>query len=108
FDDEHRMQVRAESLVDEHLDGDAAVGQQRADHARRDRRLVGARAAVPRGLDVELAFPELEEVAAARVADVEQNGWGEWGRVDEEGVRRLFLAAWPRRRHLDPRRGGLV
>ena len=49
------MQHRAQSLVDEHLDRDPAVGEQRRRHARRD--TVGASTAAPllRSIEVHLA-----------------------------------------------------
>ncbi len=42
-DHEHRVQLRVEPLVDEHLHRDAAVGERRGRHARGDRRRADAR-----------------------------------------------------------------
>ena len=67
---EHRVQHGAEPLVDEHLQRDAAVGEQRRGHARRDGGGVDGRAELA-VLELHLAGVEAEERARARIADVE-------------------------------------
>ena len=68
---EHRVELRVETLVDEHLDRDAAVREERGRHARRH----GRRAeylGVLQPVDVHLAVGEEKEVAVPRVAYVER------------------------------------
>ena len=100
-DHEHRLQLGIEALVDEHLHGDAAVGECRGCHARGDRRLVDGRALL-QPVDVHVARAEQEQVAVTRVADIERQRVGVGGRPEEEGVRRPARPAGTRRQHLDP------
>jgi hypothetical protein len=69
LDQEHRVQHRSQARVDEHLHGDAAVGEERGGHAGGDRRRVD------RGPDLEpvqlhLALGQAEERPRPRIADV--------------------------------------
>ncbi len=100
-DHEHRLQLRFESLVYQHLHGDAAVRERGGGHAGGDRRLVDRHPAL-QAVDVHVARAEEEEVAVPRVADVELHRRRVRRGVDEERVRRLRRPTRPRRRHLDP------
>ena len=100
-DHEHRVQLRVEPLVDEHLDGDPAVGEGRGRHARRDGRRAD-RGSTLQAVEIHLALREQEEVAVTRVAHVERTA----ARPPEPRRERTcrFHRAWPRRDHLDPER----
>ncbi len=100
-DHEHRLELRIEALVDEHLDRDAAVGEGRRRHAGRHRRRVDG-GALLEPVDVHVVRPEQEEMAIPRIADVERRRLGVGRRAHEERVRRLIRIARPRRGHLDP------
>ena len=100
-DHEHRVQLRVEPLVDEHLDGDAAVGERCGRHARRDGRRPDRGAAL-QSVDVHLAVREQEEIAVARVADVERRCLGLRGRPEKERV--APIGARTRCDHLHPER----
>jgi hypothetical protein len=92
------MNMLCSTAVDEHLDGYAAVDQQRRRHARRHRRGVdgGAELEV---VDIHLPGPEAEEGPRAGVTDVEQLAGAHGDRLPgEEQVRR---AADARRRRVD-------
>ena len=97
-DHEHRVELRVEPLVDEHLHGDPAVGEDGGRHApghgRRTHRL-----ALLQEIEVHLAVREQEEVVVPRVAGVERD------RVDRRApargrtcrCRRRAVAARPSR-----------
>ena len=98
-DHEHGVELSVEPLVDQHLDGDAAVGEDGRRHAcRHGRSADGCTALEP--VEIHLAFGEEEEVAVARVTDVERLGGQIGRRLQEEGVARVGTR--PRRGHLDP------
>src|SRR5581483_914270 len=96
---EHRVQLRVEARVDEHLHGDAAVRERRRRHARGDGRRSDGRTAL-QPLEIHLALGEQEEVPVARVAHVERLGGRSGRRPEEERVAAVW--ARPRRPHLDP------
>jgi hypothetical protein len=100
-DHEHRLELGVESLVNEHLDGDAAVGEGGGRHARRDRRRVDGRTTL-QPVDVHVVRPEQEQVAVPRVANVERKRLRVGRRPDEERVGWLAGTTWTGRRHLDP------
>ena len=91
-----------DSLVDEHLHGDAAVGEKRGRHARRDRRLVD-RGAELQLVEVHLPVVEPEEIPIPRVTHVELGRRRQRRATDEI---RIGLAVTERTRlrrcHLDP------
>ena len=106
-DHEHRVQLSVETLVDEHLHGDAAVEQCRGRHARRDRRRRRARPLATARSSVHVGGREVEQVAVARVAQVERRN----GSMSGGGPRKNVSGGWsaprgPRRRHLDPLANG--
>ena len=69
FDHEGRVEHRPEALVDEHLQRDPAVGEQRRRHARGDGGCVD-RGAGLEVVELHLAFGEPEERPAPWVANV--------------------------------------
>ncbi len=95
LDHEHRVQDGAQSLIDQHLHGDAAVGQQRRRHACRDRGRVDGRADLE-VVDVHLPRAEPEQRARARIADV---------RLAAAGLRQRFPCPEGVRRPDGPRHG---
>jgi hypothetical protein len=100
-DHEHRVELRVEALVDEHLHGDPAVREDGGRHASRHRR--GAdRLRVLQHLEVHLAVPEQEEVVVARVAGVERSRGAVGRRPEPERV--APVRPRPGRGHLDPPR----
>jgi hypothetical protein len=86
---------RAVALVDEHLQRDAAVDQERGGHARRDRRRVDRRAEV---VELHLPLVAAEDGPRPRIADVERRGRGVGRRRAGEERRAAPRGAAPARR----------
>ena len=97
-DHEHRVELRVEPLVDEHLHGDPAVGEDGGRHAPRHGRRAH-RLARLEAVEVHLAVREQEEVVVARVAHVERDRFGfrRAGRGRRCRSRRRAAAAQPSR-----------
>ena len=100
-DHEHRVQLRVEPLVDEHLDRDAAVRENGGRHACGHGRRADSRA-FPEHVEIHLPLAEQEEIAVARVAHVERLRRRVRRRTEEERV--APVGARARRGHLDPPR----
>ena len=104
FHHEHRRELRVQPLIDQHFDRDAAVGQQRRRHARRDGRRVDPRAH-PQVFEGSIAIVQLKQVPRSRVADVELFGLLRVRRADGKRVVGRSVRARLRRQHVDPARG---
>ena len=101
------VEMGVETLVDEHLHGDAAVGEKCGRHAGGDRRLVDG-CALLEVVDVHLPVVQPEEVAVPRVTHVERSRRRERRSAEEVGVVAFAGAPWLWRSHVDPGRRSLV
>ena len=79
---EHRVELRIEPLIHQHLHGDAAVRQQRRRHAGRDGRRVHA-GAPPQRVELDVAVVDPEQVPRSRVADIERPIRVAWRRTEK-------------------------
>ena len=103
-DHEHRVQLGVQPLVDEHLHGDPAVGEDGRRHAPGHRRRAH-RLRVLEAIEIGLAVAQQEEIAVPRIPGVERLRRGLGRRPEEERV--AAIDARSRRRHLDPERPAL-